>query len=118
MKLSERQAEFALETASFILWIFDHDGWMVTYGEAHRPRILQEIYIEKGLSTVDVSMHEKRLAIDLMFFIDGVYQTTTEAYTPLGEEWERRGGVWGGRWKSFPDGNHFEWKTNNEKKIL
>jgi hypothetical protein len=69
------------------------------------------------------SVHHVGLGQDLLLFIDGVYQTKTEAYTLLGEYWERLGdtrGVplrWGGRFKKAdgtpqPDGNHFsfEWQ--------
>lgn len=30
-------------------------------------------------------------------------------YLALGEEWERWGGVWGGRWATPQDPGHFEW---------
>jgi hypothetical protein len=57
-------------------------------------------------SGIRESLHCERLAIDLMLFINGVYQTQTEAYRPLGEKWESLGGTWGGRF-STPDGDHF-----------
>jgi hypothetical protein len=50
------------------------------------------------------SLHCDRLAIDINLFINGELQKQTEAYRPLGEEWERLGGTWGGR---FNDGGHF-----------
>lgn len=30
-------------------------------------------------------------------------------YAKLGEEWERMGGTWGGRWTTPQDPGHFEW---------
>lgn len=54
------------------------------------------------------SLHRKRLAGDMNLFIDGQYQTTTEAHRPLGEFWELLHPLckWGGRF-STPDGNHY-----------
>ena len=52
------------------------------------------------------SFHERGLAIDLNLFVDGHWQTTTEAHRPLGEYWELIGGTWGGHWN---DGNHYSW---------
>jgi hypothetical protein len=52
------------------------------------------------------SFHELGLAIDLNLFIDGHFQTSTEAHRPLGEYWESIGGTWGGHWN---DGNHYSW---------
>lgn len=35
--------------------------------------------------------------------------TTREDYEFLGEEWERMGGVWGGRFSNIDDPGHYEW---------
>lgn len=60
------------------------------------------------------SLHYLGLANDLALYIDGVYQTTTEAYAPLGKYWKSLHPDlrWGGdfrdaRGKPKPDGNHF-----------
>jgi hypothetical protein len=52
------------------------------------------------------SAHKWRLAIDLNLFLDGEWQTTTEAHRPFGEFWERQHVFcqWGGH---FDDGNHY-----------
>lgn len=58
------------------------------------------------------SKHYEGLAADLNLYIYDEeehywkYQTETEAHTPIGEEWERMGHKWGGR---FNDGNHYEY---------
>ena len=52
------------------------------------------------------SKHKDRLAIDLNLFVNGDYLDKTEDHRPLGEFWEKLGGIWGGR---FDDGNHYEW---------
>jgi hypothetical protein len=37
---------------------------------------------------------------------------STEAHTPLGEQWEKMGGTWGGR---FNDGNHYSLEHEGKK---
>ncbi len=66
----------------------------------------------KGIAN---SLHCQRLAVDFNLFINGIYQTDTAAYKPLGEYWESLGGAWGGRFKSRPDGNHFSFEYNGYK---
>jgi hypothetical protein len=67
--------------------VFGEKGESVGYGNAY-------------------SMHKDRLAHDYNLFIDGEFQTTTEAHRPLGEHWESLHPEcsWGGRWE---DGNHY-----------
>ena len=94
MTLREQQSEFVLMVAKLILHA-NAQGYGLTFGEAwRRPN-------GPGHSN---SLHKLRLAIDLNLFINGVYQTTTEAHAELGEYWESMGGSWGGR---FGDGNHY-----------
>lgn len=108
MTLGERQRDFPLMLAALITWAYDR-GFEITLGEAYRTPEQAALNAAKG-SGIANSLHTQRLAIDLNLFIDGVYQTSTEAYRPLGEKWESMGGAWGGRF-SKPDGNHFslEW---------
>jgi hypothetical protein len=91
MTLRQKQSKFALMVAELILWAHDQ-GYELTFGEAWRIG--------------DPRLHGKRLAIDLNLFINGKYQTSTEAHRPLGEKWKRMGGSWGGDFKK-PDGNHY-----------
>jgi hypothetical protein len=118
--------------ASLIQWGYEQ-GFELAVGEAYRSDEQAEInalgptlrtrladllvgmpqYVELAAtirnnvgSGIRESLHCERLAIDLMLFINGVYQTQTEAYRPLGEKWESLGGTWGGRF-STPDGDHF-----------
>lgn len=96
MSLSRQQRDFAKALGGFLEWLHEN-GYEVTLGDA---------WAKDG--HIEGSFHYKRLAIDLNLFIDDVYQTTTEAHAPLGAEWKRRGGTWGG---DFPrkDGNHYSW---------
>lgn len=91
MTLRQKQSKFIIMVAEFILWARDQ-GYELTFGETVRDTTF--------------GLHPKRLAVDLNLFINGRYMRSTEAHRPLGEEWERRGGSWGGRF-SKPDGNHY-----------
>lgn len=136
MTLREKQSDFMQTLGEFLVWIYEHPGWSVTMGEGYRsneqaeinamgpdgrrelidlvherfPQFAADLEDNVG-SGIRSSLHNLRLAIDLQFFINGVYQSTSEAYRPLGEYWESVGGTWGGRFHS-PDGNHFslEWQ--------
>lgn len=110
MTLSEKQQLFTKLTAQLILWA-DEKGYRLTFGEAYRTPEQAALNAKKG-SGISNSLHTQRLAVDLNLFINGVYQTRTEAYAPLGEYWESIGGSWGGRFKSNPDGNHFSLEHN------
>ena len=92
MSLGDRQRMFTLMVGDLIRWAYDN-GFELSFGDA---------YAKTGHK--DNSFHYSRLAIDLNLFIDGVYQTTTEAHEPLGEYWKAQGGTWGGDWN---DGNHY-----------
>ena len=101
MSLGTQQREFTVKIASLIIWAY-REGYQLTVGD---------FWAKDGHK--DGSFHYKRLAADLNLFIEEehengkkvwVYQTTTEAHKPLGEECERMGGTWGGR---FNDGNHY-----------
>lgn len=96
-KLLEAQMRFATMVPRLIDRAISL-GFQVTLGDCYRdPRCP---YGSKS------SRHRSRLAIDLNLFQDGRYLKTTEEHQPLGEWWEREGGIWGGR---FDDGNHYEW---------
>jgi hypothetical protein len=65
--------------------------------------------VKLGYSHADFcrSMHTLGHAVDL-----DLTPATCATYTKLGEWWEARGGVWGGRWKQFGasgDMGHFHW---------
>lgn len=126
--LAEKQRDFPLMLAGLISWAYSQ-GYELTMGEAYRsdeqseinaigpagrvhladlvatqfPEFAKKIRNNTG-SGIRTSLHGDHLAIDLNLFINGIYQTSTEAYRPLGEKWEAMGGTWGGR---FGDGNHF-----------
>ncbi len=100
MKLSEHQARFTKMIALLIQYA-DLLGYSLTFGDAYSK-------VEFGVHSYN-SLHYKRLAIDFNLFIDGEYQTTTEAHKKLGGFWESLDpkNRWGGKWD---DGNHYEYR--------
>lgn len=110
MTLGEKQQLFTIMVANLVLWA-ETKGYRLTYGEAYRTPEQAALNAKKG-SGISNSLHTQRLAVDFNLFINGEYQTRTEAYLPLGEYWESQGGSWGGRFKSNPDGNHFSLEHN------
>ncbi|EKN4770554.1 M15 family metallopeptidase [Yersinia enterocolitica] len=109
MKLSTKQQQFTTMVARLITYASEQ-GYGLTFGEAWRTPEQARLNAQKG-SGIANSLHCQRLAVDFNLFIDGEYQTRTEAYRPLGEFWESIGGAWGGRFKR-PDGNHFSLEHN------
>lgn len=109
MKLSDHQWKFLKDVALLVLYA-ESRGHKLTGGELHRPEQLQELYKKQGKSNTNEGYHPKRLAIDLNLFINGVYQTDTEAYKGLGMFWEDLDELnrWGGNFSTIKDGNHFE----------
>ncbi|CAI2469852.1 Uncharacterised protein [Serratia ficaria] len=109
MTLSEKQQLFTKLIAQLILWA-DEKGYRLTFGEAYRTPEQAKLNAQSGKGIAN-SLHTQRLAVDLNLFINGQYQTDSAAYLALGEEWEKLGGSWGGRF-SRPDGNHFSLAHN------
>jgi hypothetical protein len=110
MTLGQKQAIFAQLIAKLILWINEQEGYSCTFGEAHRPQWVAEVYQKQGKGSIH-SNHIIRLAVDLMLFKSGVYLTLTEDYKFVGDYWKTLSidGVeccWGGDFTNA-DGNHF-----------
>jgi hypothetical protein len=110
MKLSQTQQIFSLNVSKLIQYAAGL-GYGLTFGEAHRPDFVQEIYYEKGLSKVKKGgQHSKRLAVDFFLFINGKYTDRKDDYKPLADYWEQlnpknRAGYY---FESIVDPYHFE----------
>lgn len=106
MTLRDKQSLFVMLVAQLIITATAH-GDDLTFGEAYRSPEEAARLAALGKGIVK-SLHVQRLAIDLNLFKNGVYQTATEAYRPLGEWWVQQHELcrWGGRFTK-PDGNHF-----------
>jgi hypothetical protein len=109
-KLNSYQMRCAQALAYFIHQIPQQiPGAQVTLGEAHRPTWVAAEYARRGLG-ISTSLHIQRLAVDLMLFRDGVYQTSSEAYRPLANLWKTIAPFYvvvPGVGIDFNDGNHF-----------
>lgn len=111
MTLGDKQRKLTKMIGQLISYAYDN-GYELTLGDAYRdPRVHGDVGTKRSYSSAS-SLHKSRLAIDFNLFIDGKYQTTTEAHRPLGEYWESIGGTWGGR---FNDGNHYSLEHQGRK---
>lgn len=103
-ELQQKQCEFSYMLARLIAWAHGA-GFLVSIVEVHRSLAEAERNAQSGAGIVR-SLHTLDLAADLKLYVDGVYQTDSDAYAALGRYWEEMGGSWGGRFHR-PDGNHF-----------
>jgi hypothetical protein len=87
-QLRNYQARCTQAVAYFVTQIprIDNGRHQVALGEAHRPDWVAAQYAKRGIGIAE-SLHTKKLAIDLLLFTDGVYQSQPEAYKPLAELW-------------------------------
>ena len=111
--INEKQFKFTRLIAKLIEWAYAN-GYELSVGDAYRdPRLFGEVGEQKGYGRAR-SNHKIRLAMDFNLFIDGEYQTTSEAHRPLGEYWESLDPEcsWGGR---FHDGNHYSLIYQNRR---
>ncbi len=111
MRLGEMQRLFTKNIGLLIAWSY-REGYELTFGEAFRTAEQAAIYAKQGKGS-SRSVHMVRLAVDFNLFIDGVYQTKSEAYAPLGEFWKKLHPMnrWGGDFR-MRDGNHFSMTYN------
>ena len=106
MTLGEKQRKFTRLIADLVIWAYAN-GYELTYGDAYRSLEQAKANAILG-SGIANSLHTQRLAVDFNLFINGVYQTDSEAYRPLGEHWKslHEDCCWGGDFTK-KDGNHF-----------
>lgn len=79
MTLSEKQRRFTAMIGKLIAFA-ESNGYGLTFGEAYRTPEQAALNAKKG-SGISNSLHTQRLAVDFNLFINGEYQTKTEAYT-------------------------------------
>ncbi len=87
-KYSKRE-EFTRDVAKLLEFCHAR-GYGVTFGEAHRTDEQQAIYVKEGKSKVEVSQHQKRLAIDLHIWdkVQGAYYISDTEWREVGEYWK------------------------------
>lgn len=108
MTLGEKQRLFMRLLTKLLTWVHEQPDYELVGGELQRSKAQAEANAASG-SGIANSLHTKLLAIDLMLFIKGIYQTESEAYRPLGEFWKSLHPLcrWGGDFQTRPDGDHF-----------
>lgn len=111
--LSQSQQQFVRDVSALIdlASVIDVD---LTFGEAFRPQVTEDYYFSIGKSHTHDSYHTKRLAIDFNYFINGQLVYRHDKIKLLGKFWEARSprNRWGGNFKEFYDGGHFEKHTD------
>lgn len=125
MGLNKYQIQFTKNVAALIVYA-DLHGIELTLGEAYRPksqvflnffgytvvRGVNGLELKKGkkISNTLKSYHEKRLAIDFNFFVNGKLTYDKHKLKVLGDFWESLHPLnrWGGNFKTLEDTPHFE----------
>ena len=109
MKLSEQQRIFTLNISKLINYAYSIDIHL-TFGHAWRDSETQKRLVNQGKSKTMNSYHQKRLAVDFNFFINGKLTYNKHKICVLGKYWESLHELnrWGGNFKTFTDTPHFE----------
>ena len=109
MKLKTARIIFTINAMKLIRYINEQPDTQCTISYVVRSEREQKWLHEMKLGS-KISKHTEGLAIDINLYINGVYQTTTEAHKKYGEY--RKGlnneDRWGGDFKN-KDGNHYEY---------
>ena len=106
MKLSEKRVLFSKNIALLVLWASEN-GLDLAFDQVKRTQ--QEAQSNDKVGTgIANSLHVLGLAADLLLYVNGVYQETTEAHAKLGAKWKSMHplNAWGGDFKK-KDGNHY-----------
>ena len=108
-KIVDRQVKFTNNIALFIEYCRVNEIDL-TFGDAYRPQVLQQIYFDTGKSKTLNSKHGMRLAVDFNFFINGKLIYDKSKLQHVGDYWESLddNNKWGGNFKSFTDTPHFQ----------
>lgn len=109
MTLRNEQSAFARDLVKLLHWA-ERQGYEYVLGEVQRTPEQQQIYVQTGRSKTMNSMHLKKCAADVFFFLNGNLLNTKEQMQSIGNEWEIMDAKneWGGNWKSFKDIPHFQ----------
>lgn len=114
MKLEQKQEEFAICLANFIVWIYSK-GWQVRIGEVYRPPFTAAEYARQGKG-IRNSAHTKKLAADLFLVIDGKVTWDNDDYEELAHKWETMHDLaYAGHYFRNRDSVHFSFEHNGVK---
>lgn len=114
-KLSAKRCRFSVAASQLMLWINEQPGYSACFNEVKRSSAQARENVANGIG-ISNSLHLLGLAVDIVLYKDGVYQTDSEAYRLLGEKWKSMGPdhCWGGDFKK-QDGNHISIEHNGVK---
>lgn len=114
MKLSAKRILFSRLLSELILWA-SKEGLDLAIDQVKRTESEAKANAAKGTGIAN-SLHLIGLAADLNLYINGEYQTTTEAHKKIGEYWKSLHPLccWGGDF-SKPDGNHYSLEHEGRK---
>lgn len=114
MKLSAKRILFSRLLSELILWAAQN-GYDLAIDQVKRTESEAKANAAKGTGIVN-SLHLIGLAADLNLYINGEYQTTTEAHKKIGAYWKSLHPLccWGGDF-SKPDGNHYSLEHEGRK---
>lgn len=108
--------ERQLDAMSLIIWSrIKYSKWQLVLGDFIRSNAKQDGLFEEGSKRTTVrgkqAKHPLGKAFDL-YYVSGkrILEYHEAPYKALGEEWIRRGNIWGGSWKVPFDPGHFEFK--------
>ncbi len=109
MSLGKEQEKFMKDVQKLLSFIHSL-GFDIRGGELFRTAEQQKIYVKDGKSETFNSNHLKKCAIDLFIFKDGTWIKSKSMLQKIGDFWESLNtkNRWGGNYKSFYDGVHFE----------
>lgn len=115
MTLLEQQLLFSKLLPRLMDFGFSKPNWGVVGKELERTPA-QAMANAASKAGIAHSLHLLCLAIDLAFFVDGVYQKDSVEYKPLGDFWKTLHPLarWGGDFTTR-DGNHFSLEWNGIK---
>lgn len=119
MTLRQQRCLFTLLKAQLVVWVHNNlPGYELAENEVLRTQTQADANKASGAG-ISKSLHLLGLASDFNLYINGVYQTTSEAHRPIGQQWKKMHELarWGGEFKDSkgnpkPDGNHYslEWE--------
>ena len=108
MTLRQKQSAFLVMVSKLILFA-ESIGIKVFVNEWYRTIDGQKELVRQGKSQTLKSKHIDGLAVDLIILRGKDVIWDFEAYRPLGDYWEKLGGIWGGNWTTLKDGVHFQY---------
>lgn len=110
MTLGEKQEEFTLTMARFLVWVYECTPYRVRSGEWFRSREEAERLARLGAG-IRNSQHCRKLAADIFLSHGGLVTWDYDDYLVLGEKWKTMHPLarWGGDFRNR-DAVHFSFE--------